>query len=247
MFVSASFLAINYGVHDQIAQFFADREPPANNLYWHEKLMYLRPTPGYLFIPTMVDILHRIGISRETLLSDNYLDVMEAIGHISAKEESNQVTHAEAVEECISLVKDNHVNESYYQALVDYMRGGSNNFIASMATPFKALHRGDMFLFSACVLDFDDEQARKIIEYWFALISSFLLLDDADDLEIDRQSGDENAFLESGLDKAGIEKIKGMLSSNLNVLKQLNPSLALTIDKQFIKMAELPHIKEYLN
>jgi hypothetical protein len=247
MFVSANFLAINYGVHDQIAQFFADREPPANNLYWHEKLMYLRPTPGYLFIPTMVDILHRIGIRRQSLLSDKYLDVMEAIGHISAKQESNQITHEQAVEECINLVKDNHVNENYYQALVDYMRGGNNNFIAPMATPFKALHRGDVFLFSACVLDFDDEQARKIIEYWFALISSFLLLDDADDLEIDKRSGDENAFLESGLDKAGIEKIKQMLSSNLNTLKQLNPSLAITIDKQFVKMAELPHIKGYLN
>jgi hypothetical protein len=247
MFVSADFLAINYGVHDQIARFFADREPPANNLYWHEKLMYLRPTPGYLFIPTMVDIFHRIGISRQAVLSDDYLNVMEAIGHISAKQESNQITHAEAVEECIKLVKDNHVNERYYQALVNYMRGSNNNFIASMITPFKALHRGDVFLFSACVLDFDDEQANKIIEYWFALISSFLLLDDADDLEVDKQSGDENAFLESGLDKEGIERIKQMLSDNLNTLKQINPSLAITIDKQFVKMAELPHFKNYLN
>jgi hypothetical protein len=28
MFVSSDFLAINYGVHDEIANYFTDREPP---------------------------------------------------------------------------------------------------------------------------------------------------------------------------------------------------------------------------
>jgi len=28
MFVSADFLAINYGVHDEIAHFFTERDPP---------------------------------------------------------------------------------------------------------------------------------------------------------------------------------------------------------------------------
>jgi hypothetical protein len=36
------------------------------------------------------------------------------------------------------------------------------------------------------VLKFDNELAEKIIEYWFAIIGSFLLLDDADDLEKDK-------------------------------------------------------------
>ena len=35
MFVSADFLIIQYGVHDEIANFFVDREPPENNLYWN--------------------------------------------------------------------------------------------------------------------------------------------------------------------------------------------------------------------
>jgi len=247
MFVSAGFLAARYGVHDEIAQFFADREPPANNLYWHEKLMYLRPEPGYLFIPVMVDMLHRVGIDRKIILGDDYINLMEAIGHIAAKEEALQITHAEAVEGCILLVKHNHKNESYYNAVVDYLRGGNNNFIASLTTPFKALHRGDIFLFSPCVLDFNDEQARKIVEYWFAVISSFLLLDDADDLEVDKNTGDENAFLQSGLDKDGIERIKQLLTHNLNTLKPINKPLATTIDANFVKMAELPHIKQYLN
>jgi hypothetical protein len=42
MFVSSNFLAIHYGVNDTIAKFFVDREPPINNLYWKDKLLYLR-------------------------------------------------------------------------------------------------------------------------------------------------------------------------------------------------------------
>ena len=247
MFISAGFLAIKYGVHDSIAQFFADREPPANNLYWHEKLMYLRPAPGYLFIPVMADMLHRIGIKRNEIMGDAYINLMEAIGHVAAQEEANQITHAEAVDACINMVCNNHINKKYYNAVVDYLKGGSDNFIAPMVTPFKALHRGDVFLLSACALNFDDEQAKKIVEYWFAVISSFLLMDDADDIEIDKQSGDENAFLESGLHKEGIERIKQLLTANLQTLKPINISLATTIDAKFVQMAQLPHIKTFLN
>ncbi len=247
MFISAGFLAINYGVHDKIAQFFADREPPANNLYWHEKLMYLRPSPGYLFIPVMADMFNRIGINRDEILADTYVNLMEAIGHIAAQEETKQITHAQAVEACIDLVKNNHTNQYYYTAVVDYLRGGSNNFIAPLATPFKALHRGDLFLLSACVLNVDDAQAQQVVRYWFALISSFLLMDDADDLEGDRVSGDENAFLESGLDKQGIDRIKELLGKNLATIKEINATLAKTIDAKFVTMANLPHIAVYLN
>lgn len=247
MFVSAGFLAIKYGVHDKIAQFFADREPPVNNLYWHEKLMYLRPSPGYLFIPVMADMLHRIGINKDEILSNDYIDVMEAIGHIAAKEETKMITNAAAIEEGIALVKDRYKNEYYYQAVVDYLRATKSNFISEQTTPFKALHRGDLFLLSACVLNFNNEQAEKIVRYWFAVISSFLLMDDADDIEEDKNTNDENAFLESGLDKEGIEKIKQLLAKNLKTLKEINTSLAISIDAKFIQLAELPYIKAYLN
>ncbi len=56
MFISTGYLGIQYGVDNNIAKFFVDREPPANNLYWKDKYLYLRPSPGYLFIPLIVDI-----------------------------------------------------------------------------------------------------------------------------------------------------------------------------------------------
>jgi hypothetical protein len=56
MFVSAGFLGIQYGVDDKIGKFFVDRDPPAENLYWKDKLMYLRVEPGWLFIPLIVEL-----------------------------------------------------------------------------------------------------------------------------------------------------------------------------------------------
>ena len=247
MFVSADFLAINYGVNDAIAKFFADREPPVNNLYWKDKLMYLRPEPASLFIPAMVDTLYKIGVPKDEVLNDAYINLMEQIGHIAAMEEANQFTQEQAVDECIALLQNKYKNEFFYTALVNYMQGGSDNFIAKMITPFNALHRGDIFLFSVCILNFDDAMAKKIVEYWFALISSFLLMDDADDIEIDKKNNHENAFLQSGLAAIGIDKIKNLLTTNLTILKTINKPLARTIDNQFVKMAQLPHIKQYLN
>ncbi len=247
MFVSANFLAIQFGVNDTIAKFFVDREPPKNNLYWKDKLLYLRQAPGYLFLPIIVDTLHRLGFDKTVLLSNEYIDLLEQIGHIAALQEAEKITTEQAVEQCIQLTKDKATNQYFYQALINYMQDGNDNFISPLCTPFKALHRGDLFLFSLSVLHFEDELAEKIIEFWFAIISSFLLLDDADDVEADQQNNDENAFLESGLTKEGIEKIKLLLSKNLNLLKTLNPTLARGIDVQFIKMAQLPNIKEYLN
>ncbi len=247
MFISAGFLGIQYGVDDKIARFFADREPPHNNLYWKDKLMYLRPEPGWLFIPLIVDLLYKCGIEREQLLSDKFVLLMEQIGHISALEETSQMNHQQALEACINLVVNEHESESYFKNLVDFMNGGSENLFSPLALPFKALHRGDYFLFSLCALRFDDQLQTTLVKYWFALISTLLLLDDADDLIDDQKNGHENAFIESGLHKAGIDRIVQMVSDNLKCIATLNRSMAAKLDKGFVSLNKMPHINQLLN
>jgi hypothetical protein len=247
MFVSANFLAINYGVDDAIAKFFVDRQPPANNLYWHEKLMYLRTEPGWLFIPLIVDLLFKAGIDKKQLLSEGFVSLMEQIGHISAEEELKHITKEEAITKYIDLVKHNHKNISFYNNVVDFMKGGHSNLFTSVSTPFKALHRGDAFLFSLCALDFDESLQQKVVQYWFALISTLLLLDDAEDMEVDKTSGDENAFLESGLSKEGIEKVQEMVKQNLQLISGINKVMAIKLDQKFKALSEKPHIQPLLN
>ncbi len=78
MFISADFLAIQYGVDDAIAKFFVDRKPPENNLYWKGKELYLRKEPGWLFIPLIVDLLFRLGIPKQQLLSSKFIELIRS-------------------------------------------------------------------------------------------------------------------------------------------------------------------------
>ncbi len=240
MFISSEFLAINYGVDDQIARFFVDREPPADNLYWKGKLLYLRPAPGYLFIPLIVDLLYKLGIDRQQLLSEKFVATMEQVGHISALEETGQISDKEAITKCAELVKDTCRNNDWFNSLVNYLNYEKSNFFSSLSPSFKALQRGDMFLFSVCTLEFRDELQEQISEQWNALISTLLLLDDAEDIEADKETGDANAFLESGLNAEGLCKIKKLVSHNLEKISVLNPAMALQLNKQYNEYIEKP-------
>lgn len=247
MFISKDFLGIQYGVNDKIAKFFADREPPIDNLYWHDKSLYLQPSPGYLFIPLIVELLYRVGISREQLLSSEFIDCMEQIGHITALEETKKITTKQAVERCIAFAKVNSKNEAWFNTVVEYYNETPGNLIGGMTTPYKALHRGDIFLFSLSVLEFSHYLFERIVELWFALISLLLLIDDADDITDDKKNNEENAFLEAGLDKDGIEQIKQFVREKLKILKSINKPMAVKIDMSFIAMIDKPHVNKLLN
>ncbi len=238
MFISSAFLEINYGVDNKIAQFFVDREPPVDNLYWKEKLLYLRPAPGYLFIPLIVDLLYRLKIDRQQLLSEQFVETMEQIGHISALEETSQITNDEAIMRSSELVKANCKNKDWYNDLVAYFNNKKENLFYTLSTPFKALHRGNLFLFSVCVLSFPAELNEKIAEQWFALISILLLLDDAEDIEADKETGDANAFIESGLHAEGIQKIKELVAHSLTKIGILNPAMAQQLENQYKEHVE---------
>lgn len=199
MFISTKYLVTKYGVDDTIARFFVDREPPANNLYWHEKLLYLRPAPGYLFIPLIVDLLYKLGLDKGELLSEAFIGTMEGVGHISALEEIKQISGQEAIRKCEELVKSVSINAAWLNNVSEYFEGKKDNIFNRLATPFKSLHRGDVFLFSLSTLNFSPSLFEKIAEQLFAIISSLLLLDDAEDIESDKETGDENAYIESGL------------------------------------------------
>jgi hypothetical protein len=238
MFISTSFLEINYGVDGKIAQFFVDREPPADNLYWHEKHLYLRPAPGYLFIPLIVDLLYKLGIDRSQLLSEEFAATMEQVGHISALEETKQISDEEAIKKCGELIKDTCKNKDWYNNLVNYLNGKSSNFFTALSVPFKALQRGDLFLFAVCALQFPKELYEKIAEQWFALISTLLLLDDAEDIKADKATGDKNAFLESGMTAEGFKKVEELANSSLTKIGSLNPAMAMQLKMQYKEYVE---------
>ncbi len=244
MFVSADFLSMHYGIKDDIAKFFADREPPKNNLYWKDKLMYLRPQPGYLLIPIIVDLMHRSGVAKEILLSDNFLKVMETILHYSAEEEFGVSDEEDAIKKSFQFVTGKSSDNNFLVDIRDYLSGG-DNWLRKASAPYSALQRGDLFLFVIAALRLSNEQRDRILKLWFALISTLLLLDDMEDIVEDQKKGDHNAFIECGLNQQGFDNLKQLLSHNLAVLKQVNFSLANTLHNKFQKVKDLPIVSEF--
>ncbi|WP_207496289.1 hypothetical protein [Aridibaculum aurantiacum] len=246
MFLSTDFLTVHYGVDARIAKYFVDRDPPAGNLYWKDKLLYLRFEPGYIFIPLIVDILFKNGFDRDQLLSSEFINLMEGIGHVSALEETNRITEAEAIAACYDLAVPVCKNEQFLQDVTRLLKGEESKY-TSFKTGFNALHRGDLFLYSIAALSADEAAYDTAVKYWFALISSLLLLDDAEDVPADLKSGDANAFIESGMDEDGIARIKQLVKDNLQLISTTNKAMALRLDKQLVDMLKKPHFQHLLN
>jgi hypothetical protein len=247
MFISTRHLVTKYGIDETIARFFVDREPPVDNLYWHGKLLYLRPSlPGYLFIPLIVDLLNKVGINKEALLSEKFVRTMEQVGHISALEEIEKISMAEAIKECADVVKGNVVNQAWLNNVVDYFNSKEGNPFSKLTTPFRSLHRGDMFLFSLSTLAFPQGLFEKIVELWFALISISLLVDDAQDIESDEEAGDENAYLESGLNKEGLKQIAELVADSVEKISAVNPIMGAELARQHSELAREPYILQKL-
>lgn len=247
MFVSADYLSTNYGVDDAIARYFVDRDPPKDNLYWHGKLLYLRPSPGYLFIPLIFDLLYKLGLEKNILLDHFFVSTMEQTGHISAMEELKLISQEEAIDQCAEMVRSVSVNNGWFEEVYAYLKKRPGNKLMAFATPLKSLHRGDMFLFSTCVLPLRVDQRDTLAQLWFALITSLLLLDDADDLQNDLLTGELNAYVESGLNEAGYEVISSIISANTSVLARYNKILAHQIKTSFELSIQLPSITQILN
>jgi hypothetical protein len=246
MFISTSYLVKNYGIDEKIARFFVDREPPPNNLYWHGKLLYLRHAPGYLFIPLIVDLLSRIGIEKKDLLSEEFVTLMEKVGHISALEETNEITDKEATTKCTELVKD-AINQTWLRNVVCYFNGNENNTLDRLTTPFKALHRGDYFLFCLCALHFEERLFTIVAKLWFALISTLLLLDDAEDISGDKDAGEVNAFIESGLSGKGLKQINALVDNNIETMSAMNPVMANELKRQCTERFKMSDIATLVN
>ena len=247
MFISTKYLVSQYGIDEAIARFFVDREPPANNLYWHEKLLYLRPSPGYLFIPLIVDLLYKLGLNKERLLSLEFITSMEGIGHISAMEETSAISRNMAIEKSEGLVKERCANPLWLSIVQDYFKSGENDLLKRKAMPFKSLHRGDAFLYSLVTIDFPKNYFENIAEQWFSLIGVLLLLDDADDIDIDKTAGEENAFLEKGLNAKSLVQIAAIVQHGLEKISTLNPIMSRTLERQYIAAMQMPHIAKHLN
>ncbi len=230
MFTSRDDLKLSYGVDMEIGKFLVDRRVPPDNLYWKNRLLYIIPMPGYLFIPLYMDLQLRLGLPRPELLSEPHLQLMEGILHSAAKLEHKAINFDEHIAECIALTKPCCKNPSFLQDLLYYFSGKKEKAGVALGTPFKSLARADAYLFSLCYFEFNDALKKKLVDAWYALITYYLIVDDLEDIQPDFEQQEENAVLEAGLSEEGANAIEELIHQSYHVMNAINPVIANRID-----------------
>jgi hypothetical protein len=247
MFTSTEELKLSYGIDTEIGKFFVDRKVPQNNLYWRDRLLYINPMPGYLFIPLYADIEFRLGIPKFQLLHEEYILFMENILHSIAKQEFQSLSLEQHVEECVSITRPVCRNPLLLQQLQSYFEGEHEIGGIPFGMPYKALNRVDSYLFTLCYFEFDDNIKRKLIDAWHALMAFYLITDDLNDIRDDIEANEDNTIAEAGLSDEGANAVEKIMYESYLTMNAINPVFANRMDysRQQINVKEI--IDEYLS
>lgn len=246
MFISKEYLHRNLGVDTDIAAFFVDRKVPVNNLYWRDRLLYISRGTGYLFIPLFFDLQYRCGVPKQTLLDEDYVALMENILHVAARHEFENINFDDVIDSCKQVMLHKVNNQALYNDLLHYFSNGVRPH-NSLGTFSKALNRGDMYLFSLCYLNLPLSDTSQIIAQWYALVPSFLLMDDIMDLQDDQRNNEENAISDFGKGNVGVERAINYLRTNFRKLKDLNLLLGEHFERSLESKLQTTYLKTLLN
>jgi hypothetical protein len=222
MFISTRFLTEQLDVDADVAKFFVDRPVPADNRYWKDRLLYVARGTGFVFIPLVYDILLRLGVDKAALLEEPHVLRMEKILDSAGRVEFDGLSGSDHIEASRKAMEGKVRNAWLWQALIDYFAEGPHGPLGREIPP---LNRADTFLFSVCDLSMDEPATRTFLTYWYALIGSFLMMDDVMDWEEDKKLGEENAILYLGEGPEAFAGALALLRADLHTLGTLNPSL----------------------
>lgn len=246
MFASKDDLKLFYGIDMEIGQFFIDRKIPENNLYWKGRYLYITPMPGYLFIPTYVDLQYRLGLPKQALLSEEHARFIEAIMHSIGKEEFEKTGREAHINECVEIAAAYGKNDQLLEELKQYFAGTNAINGINFGLPLKALNRVDSYLFTLCFFDFDNDTKKKLIDAWHALMTFYLLTDDMDDMKDDAMAKEDNSILDAGLTLEGVKTIETLMHQCYMVMNEINPVFANRIDYSWQQIDVKNVIEEYL-
>jgi hypothetical protein len=225
MVITKHFLSEKLGLDFEIAQFFADRKVPADNLYWKGKFLYLSFGTGFLFIPFIMDALYKAGVDKQVVLNPERIARMEKSFDVAMQYERKQIPFDEYIQKMSEIFLPHVVHKDLFDDLLRYFKNESTHHY-KLGTSVAALDRADAFLFTYTELDIPAELLKTIIRHWYHLAVTHLMLDDFVDLEDDRAKGEENALIDLGDNRRSLEKCQAMLEENIEGLKETNPLIA---------------------
>lgn len=246
MFTSKRELTENMGVDPDIAAFFVDRPVPKDNKYWVGRYLYVARGTGYLFIPLFFDLQLRVGVPKEILLQENYVQLMENILDVAAKQERNELDMESHLQQIQALVQNRSVQPALLQKLNNYFKSHPHLPLENLGTDNPAMNRGDALLYLLTVLPGPEQMINTIIRYWYLLVPSFLLMDDVTDLHEDQEKQEENALSVYGYDAEGVKRAIHLLETNFQELSAINPRLAETLQLGLDRQKDSTYFKYLL-
>lgn len=226
MFISANQFEREMGVNKTIGSFFVDRKPPENNSFWKGRLLYISFGNGYVSIPVYYDILYRIGVPLEILLSETHINFMEKLMHFAILHEKKEIDARQEMDSIRIMLKGRIKNVVYNEALNRYLDQPILKTMGPFGIEHPSLNRADVFLYVLCDLPLSDQQWKSAIRYWYALHPSYLIMDDVRDYTKDMEEGEENVVIDLGGGQGGFKKTIDLYRYNCDVLEEINPLLA---------------------
>ncbi len=243
MYISVHRLHHDMGVDKTIARFFVDRKIPEGNAFWRNRLLYIGRGNGFISIPVYYDLLFRTGVPKELLLDESHVQLMEQIMHYAILVEFGEMDFNSHLEMIKKLFEGRIKNPAFYKELLGYIEQPVLKPQGRLGMPVPALNRADVFLFVLCDLPLTEAQTNSAIAYWYALHTSYLLMDDIADYEKDKQKGEENSILELGEGQDGFNKAFDLLKRNSETLSVINPVLAQSFEERMEDLHELVPLK----
>jgi hypothetical protein len=247
MFTSKEYLHHKLDVDPEIAAFFVDRKVPENNIYWKGRYLYVASGTGYLFIPIYFDLQYRLGLSKKQLLDPLHVEICEAGLHSAALYEFEKITFRQHIENVKLLVSPYIKNQVLFDDLSTYFDNEALRPYKYLGTFSKPLNRADTYLFTLTTLEATAVQFEKMIDQWYALIPSFLLMDDLTDLQEDTENNEENSVTDFGPGSVGVEKAIEYLRLKFTYLKSVNQSLGEFFERSLEQKLHTPYMQAILN
>lgn len=220
------YLKTDLGIHKNTIEFLCNRQVPKNNEYWKGRKDFISRSPGYLFIPILLDLFLKSNLGA-AVLSELHILLIEEILHSAARQESGRITHLQHHQECEEILYRNGISQEEITSVERLVNRPFTHFPAK----YKSLQRANSYLYSTVLFPNDYD---LIFIYWESIMPLFLFLDDLTDLPEDLATHSENSLLDSpNLENnfftlhpliaesiKPVEKINGVLYKELNRMRQ---------------------------
>lgn len=228
------YLKNDLGIHNNTIEFLCSRQVPKNNEYWMGRKDFISRSPGYLFIPILLDLFLKSNLGA-TVLSELHLLLIEEILDSAARQESGRITYANHHQECKGILHSIGISA---EEIIKIEQSLVNRPFTLFPDNYKSLRRANSYLYSAILFP---NEYDLIFSFWESIMPLFLFLDDLTDLPQDSASHSENCLLDSpDLENnfftlnpliaesiKPVENINGVLYKELNRMRQ--EAIAITL------------------